>query len=171
MPYKGAIIGIEPKVDPSTRLVLIRAEISNPDGRLSPGQFVQVRVELPREDGVIAVPQTAVVSSLYGDFVYAVRPADAEPAAADADTTAGSEAKPESADAAASAQPVPNLVARQVFVKLGRRADGRVEIVEGLRAGDEIVTAGQNRLSNGAPVVIDNTVQPVLTGAAETPAR
>jgi membrane fusion protein (multidrug efflux system) len=171
MPYKGAIIGIEPKVDPSTRLVLIRAEISYPDGRLSPGQFVQVRVELPREDGVIAVPQTAVVSSLYGDFVYAVRPADAEPAAADADTTAGSEAKPESADAAASAQPVPNLVARQVFVKLGRRADGRVEIVEGLRAGDEIVTAGQNRLSNGAPVVIDNTVQPVLTGAAETPAR
>ena len=179
MPYEGAIIGIEPKVDPSTRLVLIRAEISNPDGRLSPGQFVQVRVELPKEDGVIAVPQTAVVTSLYGDFVYAVRPADAkpaataaEPAATDAEPASASEAKPaETADGASAGEQAPNLVARQVFVKLGRRADGRVEIVEGLGEGDVIVTAGQNRLSNGAPVVIDNTVQPVLTGAAETPAR
>lgn len=147
MPFTGRITGIEPKVDPSTRLVLIRAEISNPDGKLAPGQFVQVRVVLPEEEGVIAVPQTAVVVSLYGDYVYAVRPAEAE---------AGG-----SGD---------GLVARQVFVKTGRRADGRIEIVEGLSPGDVIVTAGQNRLSNGAPVVVDNTVQPQLT-AEQAPAQ
>ncbi len=71
----GKIIGIEPKIDPVTRLVLIRAQIENPDGKLSPGQFVQASVTLPEEDNVIAVPQTAVVTSLYGDYVYAVRPA------------------------------------------------------------------------------------------------
>ncbi len=167
MPFRGAIVGIEPKVDPSTRLVLIRAEISNPDGKLAPGQFVQVRVELPEEDNVIAVPQTAVVSSLYGDFVYAVRPAEAKSAAAPA--TEG-EAKP-AATTAAPAQAAPGLVAQQIFVKLGRRSDGRVEILEGLKDGDEIVTAGQNRLSNGGPVVVDNTVQPQPSGDAQADAK
>ncbi|MFH1795780.1 MAG: efflux RND transporter periplasmic adaptor subunit [Pseudomonadota bacterium] len=156
MPFAGSITGIEPKVDPSTRLVLIRAEISNPDAKLAPGQFVQVRVDLPEEDNVIAVPQTAVVTSLYGDFVYAVRPAAAKPAAS---TTAGDETKPATGTPAAT-EAVPGLVAQQIFVKLGRRSGGRVEILDGLKQGDEIVTAGQNRLSNGGSVVIDNTVQP-----------
>jgi membrane fusion protein (multidrug efflux system) len=160
LPFTGKIVGIEPKVDPATRLVLIRAEISNPEGKLSPGQFVQVRVELPREEGVMAVPQTAVVASLYGDFVYVVRPADPAPAKAAeaAPDAARPAAEPAAAPAAAQA---PGLVARQVFVKLGRRTGGLVEITEGLKAGDEVVTAGQNRLSNGGPVVVDNTVQPV----------
>jgi membrane fusion protein, multidrug efflux system len=45
-------------------------------------------------------------------------------------------------------------------VKTGRRAGGIIEIVEGLEAGQQVVTAGQNKLSNGARVVIDNTVDP-----------
>ena len=170
MPFRGAIVGIEPKVDPSTRLVLIRAEIANPEGKLAPGQFVQVRVELSEEDNVIAVPQTAVVTSLYGDFVYAVRPSDANPAAAPAAPAVEGEAKP-AATTAAPAQAAPGLVARQIFVKLGRRSDGRVEILEGLKDGDEIVTAGQNRLSNGGPVVVDNTVQPQPSGDAQADAK
>ncbi|MCO5161639.1 MAG: efflux RND transporter periplasmic adaptor subunit [Mesorhizobium sp.] len=154
MPFSGKIVGIEPKVDPATRLVLIRAEISNPDGKLSPGQFVQVRVVLPEESDVLAVPQTAVVASLYGDFVYVVSPAEAE-----ADAPAGAETK--------TAETKPSLVARQAFVTLGRRSDGRVEIVKGLNPGDEVVTAGQNRLSNGGPVVVDNAVQPQPDTAKE----
>jgi len=164
MPFNGTIKGIEPKVDPSSRLVAVRAEITNPDGKLSPGQFVQARVELPQEDGVLAVPDTALVTSLYGDFVFIVRPAKApEPApAADA-------AKPaEPAPAAEGTQPAaateapkgPALAVSQVFVKAGRRSGGLVEITSGISAGDEIVTAGQNRLSNNTPVAVDNTVTP-----------
>jgi len=163
MPFSGKIVGIEPKVDPATRLVLIRAEISNPEGKLSPGQFVQVRVELPREEGVVAVPQTAVIASLYGDFVYVVRPADAAPAQP-------APAAP-AADAAKPAAQAPSLVARQVFVKLGRRTGGLIEITDGLKEGDEVVTAGQNRLSNGGPVVVDNTVQPVPAAGGQAAAQ
>ncbi|MDP3895037.1 MAG: efflux RND transporter periplasmic adaptor subunit [Mesorhizobium sp.] len=148
MAYRGTITGIEPKVDPSSRLVSVRAEVTNPQNQLSPGQFLQVRVELPKEDGVLSIPQTAVVSSLYGDFVYAVRPAEKKPAEATATAdTVAADAKP-------------SLAAAQVFVKTGRRIDGRVEIVEGIAAGDEIVTAGQNRLSNGTPVTVNNDVTP-----------
>lgn len=171
LPFSGKIVGIEPKVDPATRLVLIRAEISNPDGKLSPGQFVQVRVELPREEGVVAVPQTAVVASLYGDFVYVVRPAEAAPAQPAAPATDAAKPAADTAATPPTAAPAPGLAARQVFVKLGRRTGGLVEVTEGLKAGDEVVTAGQNRLSNGGPVVVDNTVQPVPAAGGQAASK
>lgn len=130
----GEIIGIDPKVDPATRLVSVRVAVNNPDGTLTPGQFVRVQVVLPTEENVIVVPQTALISSLYGDYVYAVRPRE---------TADGDDAEP-------------TLEVRQVFVTPGRFAKGYVEITSGLEAGESVVDAGQNRLSNGAPVFVQN---------------
>jgi membrane fusion protein (multidrug efflux system) len=144
--FEGKVIGIDPKVDPSTRLVSVRAEISNPNGALTPGQFAQVRVELPAEDNIIALPETALTTSLYGDFIYAVVPADKDGKATTGKVDAGDKNQ--------------NLVAHQVFVKIGRSSEGRVEIKEGVKPGDVIVNAGQNRLTNGAAVTIDNSVEP-----------
>ncbi|WP_274628257.1 efflux RND transporter periplasmic adaptor subunit [Arvimicrobium flavum] len=161
MPFKGSIKGIEPKVDPSSRLVAIRAEISNPEGKLSPGQFVQVRVELPEENDVLAVPETAVVTSLYGDFIFVVKSAAAkQQPAADAAT-----AQQNPSESAAAKTEEPALTVSQVFVKIGRRSNGKIEITEGVSPGDEVVTAGQNRLSNNSPVVINNSVTPTNSGA------
>ncbi|RUW34919.1 MAG: efflux RND transporter periplasmic adaptor subunit [Mesorhizobium sp.] len=193
MPFAGSIRGIDPKIDPASRLVSIRGEVANPEGKLTPGQFVQIRVELPEENNVISVPQTAVTSSLYGDFVFVVVPAKsaeggaAAPAKPDDQKTGGIEkpasdaTKPQadaskpasdtakSADNAAKpadnaqkpeAGQQPALVLSQVFIKLGRRNNGMVEIVEGLKAGDQVVTAGQNRLFNGMSVAVDNTIDP-----------
>lgn len=156
--FKGSIKGIEPKVDPSSRLVSVRAEIVNPDGKLSPGQFVQVRVELPTEDGVIAIPDTALVSSLYGDFVFVVKPA--QPAQTQPATPPAQGAAAAAEGDAAPAEAAPALAVSQVFVKTGRRSEGAIEIVQGIAAGDEVVTAGQNRLSNNTPVRVDNTLTP-----------
>ncbi|CCV05016.1 RND efflux membrane fusion protein [Mesorhizobium metallidurans STM 2683] len=185
MPFAGAIRGIDPKIDPASRLVTIRAEVANPEGKLTPGQFVQVRVELPEENNVLALPQTALTSSLYGDFVFVVRPAKTEatpapaaqpgemPTAPTADKPAAEVAKPaadgaaKSADntAADPAKPAaegqkPELVLTQVFVKPGRRNAGLIEILQGIAPGDEVVTAGQNRLFNGMSVAVDNTIDP-----------
>lgn len=162
MPFAGAVRGIDPKIDSSSRLVNVRAEVANPDGKLTPGQFVQVRVELPEEQNVLTLPQTALTSSLYGDYIFVVRPkgpAGAAPAAkpeekpADATKQAADPAKP-------AAEQKPELVLSQVFVKPGRRNAGIVEILDGLSAGDEVVTAGQNRLFNGMSVNVDNTIDP-----------
>jgi membrane fusion protein, multidrug efflux system len=179
LPFTGTIRGIDPKIDPASRLVTVRAEVANPETKLTPGQFVQVRVELPEENNVLTVPQTALTSSLYGDFVFVVRPAKpaaangAAPAAAAepeekpaADPAAEAPAaKPEEQTAAAPAEPTaeeqkPQLVLAQVFVKPGRRNAGLVEILEGIAPGDEVVTAGQNRLSAGMSVAVDNTIDP-----------
>jgi membrane fusion protein, multidrug efflux system len=133
--FDGAILGIDPRVDPSTRMVRVRGG-TDAGGALTPGQFVRIAIDLPEEEGIVALPQTAVVTSLYGDYVYAVRPSEDDPE---------------------------QLVARQVFVGLGRRSGGSVEILSGVSAGDTIVSAGQNRLSSGVPVVIDNSVPPPAT--------
>ncbi|MDF2140749.1 efflux RND transporter periplasmic adaptor subunit [Paenirhodobacter sp. CAU 1674] len=132
----GEVTGIEPKIDANSRLVTIRASVPNAEDRLTPGQFLRVRVSLPEEEGIIALPQTVVSSNLYGDSVFVVR-----------------EETPEGGE--------PTLIAKQVFVKLGRRSDTLVEITEGLKAGDKVVNAGQNRLSSGATVTIDNSLAPV----------
>lgn len=146
----GRIIAIEPRVDANSRMILVRAEVENSSGGLYPGQFLRVRIALPKEEGVIAVPQSSVSSTLYGDSIYVVRSGDAEG----------------------------ELKVEQVFVTVGRRSGGRIEVVSGLEAGDQIVTSGQNRLTPGAKVKIDNSV--VLdavaddaapeTGAPEAPA-
>ncbi len=154
LPFTGTIRGIDPKIDPASRLVTVRAELANPEGKLTPGQFVQVRVELPKENNVMALPQTALTTSLYGDYVFVVRPAQAaEKPAADA-------AKPADDASKADEEQKPHLVLSQVFVKPGRRYAGLVEILEGILAGDEVVTAGQNRLSNGMSVAVDNSIDP-----------
>lgn len=156
--FKGKITGIDPKIDPASRLVSIRAAIENPDNVLVPGQFARVRVQLPAEDGIIILPQTAVVTSLYGDYVYVVRPMEQKKAEEEKDK------KEEQGDAAAKAgqpqTPAATQQASQVFVQLGRRNGAEIEIKSGLKVGDQVITAGQNRLSNGTPVAIDNTVDP-----------
>jgi membrane fusion protein (multidrug efflux system) len=146
--FKGVITGIDPKVDPQTRLVAVQAELDNADGRVLPGQFLRVRIEMPAQQGVIALPQTAVISSLYGDYVYVVEAPQGD----------------SEADAKAAAKKIPSgqlpSVVRQVYVTVGERDNGMVAIENGLKAGQKVVTAGQNKLQNDSLVLIDNTIDP-----------
>lgn len=149
--FAGALTGIDPRVDPATRLVALRGSVANAGAKLTPGQFVRIKVELPTEDGVIALPQTTVSASLYGDYVYVVRPKEDAPAPAEGEALAEA----------------PALEVRQVFVQTGRRSGGLVEVVTGVAAGDQVVTAGQNRLSNGQPAVVDNSVNPAAKATGD----
>lgn len=57
--------------------------------------------------------------------------------------------------------------AQRVPVKTGARRGTRVEIIEGVRAGDVVVTAGQPKLRDGAAVqVVDSGEAPVAPAAA-----
>jgi membrane fusion protein (multidrug efflux system) len=158
--FTGHITGIEPTVDPTSRLVSVRAEIDNSEGELRPGQFARVEVVLPEEEGIMAVPQTALISSLYGDYVYVVSRQPAEEPGKEGEEEPLTSSVASEARAQEAAKEEPPLIARQVFVKPGRRSGGIVEIVEGLEAGQHVVTAGQNKLSNGARVIIDNSADP-----------
>ena len=133
LPFKGRVIGKDPRVDPATRLVSVQALIEdNKDGSVLPGQFLHVEVILPEQPNVMTVPQTAVITSLYGDYVYTV----------EQEERAGQQVQ----------------VVKQVFVKTGRRRGGAIEILSGIQSGQQVVASGQNKLQAGATVKIDNTI-------------
>lgn len=180
--FTGEITGIDPKVDAASRMLRLRGELESGGGALTPGQFVRVAVALPQEAGLLALPQTAVMSSLYGDFAYVVRerapkaPAP-PPDPADMDLLDRLVAKMMAANApapeegAAEAAPEPVLEVAQVFLQTGRRSGGLVEIIGGaLAPGDLVVSSGQNRLSAGQQVRIDNSVTPDGRGEASAAA-
>src|SRR5690606_41225492 len=56
--------------------------------------------------------------------------------------------------------------AHRAEVTLGERRDGKVELLTGVAAGEPVVVAGFQRLTDGAPVEI---VKPAAAGAPGTP--
>jgi membrane fusion protein (multidrug efflux system) len=134
LPYSGTITAIEPHVDPQTRLINLRATIDDAQGRVMPGQFVRIRIDLPRESNIVALPATAVVPSLYGDYVYLIESGE----------KTKSDAMPHSG------------TAKQVMVEVGRRTKDLVEIKSGVSTGQYVVKGGQNKLHSGADIVVSD---------------
>lgn len=138
--FEGRVVAINPKVETTTRNVQVRAEMVNPGERLLPGMFADLQVLLPNEDPRIVVPETAITYTLYGNSVLVV--------------TEGQPPESEDADDATAAPDTPYLVVKRRFVRTGERREGRIVILEGLQAGEQVVVAGQLKLDNGAHVAI-----------------
>ncbi len=134
--FAGEITAINSKVDESTRNIALEATLSNQEHLLRGGMFVNVEVVLPKVDGVIVVPASAIVYGPIGESVFVI---EKVPAA---------DGKPES------------LRAVQKFVKTGASRGDQVAVEKGLHGGEEIVSAGAFKLTSGAPVVINNSVLP-----------
>ena len=147
--FKGEITAFDSRLDETTRTVRVQATLGNGDGRLQGGMFASVAVMLPQKENVVTVPQTAITYNPYGNVVYVIEAA-----------------KDEAAAPGAAGQPV--LTVRQQFVRVGETRGDQVAIVDGLKAGDEIVTAGQLKLRNGVRVRVDNTV-PVANSPKPNP--
>lgn len=70
--FTGKVYAYDSVVDPDTRTLAVRASVPNPDEKLLPGSFVEVALLLGSPENLIAVPQTALMSSLSGTYVYKV---------------------------------------------------------------------------------------------------
>jgi membrane fusion protein (multidrug efflux system) len=68
--FIGDVYAVEPRVDPNTRTLAMRARCPNPQGVLLPGQFARVDIVLQQKDSVIMVPTQAVVPELGGNKVF-----------------------------------------------------------------------------------------------------
>jgi membrane fusion protein (multidrug efflux system) len=134
--FNGKISAMNASVTADSRTLTFQGKVANDSHQLLPGMFVTTQITLPTKSNVLIVPQTSVVSSLYGDSVYVVK-----------------------ADAAKDGKPA-GVHVEQVFVTIGQREGINVEIVKGLNPGDEVVTSGQLKLHNHAPITINNSIQP-----------
>jgi membrane fusion protein (multidrug efflux system) len=133
--WEGEIAVINPEVDVATRNVRIRATLQNPDGRLTPGMFVNVEVLSNDKQSVTLIPATSVIYAPYGDSVFVVE-----------------EKKDPSGKTRATAA--------QRFVRLGERRGDFVAVASGLSPGETVVSSGAFKLRNGMPVAVNNAVAP-----------
>ena len=103
--------------------------------------FANVRVQLPQRDGVITIPDTAISYAPYGDSVFVIEPKDAG-----------------------------HTVSRRQ-IETGSTRKGRVSVRSGLAQGEQVVSAGHNKLRNGQAVVIDSKSAPAARDAKCEAAR
>jgi membrane fusion protein (multidrug efflux system) len=132
--FVGKINAIDPRVDSSTRNFQAEATVPNADRRLLPGMFARVAVIAGDVKQYLTLPQTSITYNPYGATVFL---AQKKPGGSDKD-----------------------LIAQQSFVALGPTRGDQVAVLKGIKEGDLVVTSGQLKLTNGAPLVVDNSVKP-----------
>ena len=128
--FAGKVTAVSSGLEEGTRSVRVQATLPNPDGRLRPGMFAEVDTLQAESQDVITVPRTAISFNTYGNFVYVI--------------TKGEDGK---------------LSAKRRQVETGAVREGRVVVTSGLQAGEQVVRSGTNKLRDGQPVAIDNSVQ------------
>jgi membrane fusion protein (multidrug efflux system) len=134
--FVGKISAINSLVDTATRNVLVRATMQNPNNLLLPGMFATVDIDTSTPQHYVTLPQTAIAYNSYGNIIYLV-------------DDKGKDEKGE-----------PKLVARQTFVTTGATRGDQVSVLTGVKDGDVVVTAGQVKLRNGSPILVNNTIKP-----------
>jgi multidrug efflux system membrane fusion protein len=72
-PPLGELTFVDNTVDPSTGTIQLKATFPNDDGRLWPGQFVQLGLQLDELINVVVVPSQAVQAGQNGSFVFVVQ--------------------------------------------------------------------------------------------------
>jgi membrane fusion protein (multidrug efflux system) len=143
--FEARVSAIDPQIDAAGRSLRVRAELVNRERLLRPGMFVRVTLDFATRDGVLLVPEAALVPFGSEQFVFRL--------------------------AADAADPQAPPKAERVPVAIGVRRDGLVEIRSGVAAGDRVVVAGQLKLRPGAAVKpltgeADGAAGPAAGGAA-----
>jgi membrane fusion protein, multidrug efflux system len=134
--FTGRVTAVDSVINEATRNIQVQATLPNSQGKLRPGMFVQVDVGVGASRQVVTLPASAINYAPYGDSVFVV--SDLQ--------------DPQSKKTYRGV--------RQQFVKVeGSRGD-QVAVISGLNAGDEVVSSGVFKLRNGAPVQVNNKVQP-----------
>ena len=104
--------------------------------------FVTVSVILPKRDDLTTIPSTALVHASYGDSVFVVE-----------------DRKDDAGRTVTGGDGQPGKLARQQFVRVGESRGDFVAILDGVKPGQEVVSAGAFKLRNRSGVVVRNDVR------------
>ena len=77
--YTGKVYAIEPKIDPQTRTLKLRAVYSNAARSILPGSFADVELILHEIQGALMVPTYSIIPELKGQKVFLYRNGKAFP--------------------------------------------------------------------------------------------
>ncbi len=68
--FAGTLDLLSAVMDQRTRTVKARVTVANPDGKLKPGMFARVRLAVPGDEEVLAIPRAAVMQDQGRSFVF-----------------------------------------------------------------------------------------------------
>lgn len=123
--YQARVEALDAQLDASGRSILVRARVANPAAELRGGMFARARIVFGVKDKAVMVPEEALVPM--GDQQFIVKVI-------------------QGADGAPRAQ--------RLKARTGTRMAGKVEVLEGVSAGETVVTAGHARLMRGEGQVL-----------------
>jgi multidrug efflux system membrane fusion protein len=69
----GTLVSTDNQIDVTTGTVRLKAQFANPEGKLFPNQFVNVRMVIDVRKGVVVVPSAAIQRGNQGTIVYVVK--------------------------------------------------------------------------------------------------
>jgi membrane fusion protein (multidrug efflux system) len=121
--FQAVVQAIDPLIDANGRSLGVRACIDNRRMQLRPGMFARVSTVFGARESAKVVPEEAIVPQGARQFVIKL--------------VDGPEGQ----------------VTQRVEVKLGLRSPGKVEVLEGLQAGETVVVAGQQRVQKDGTAV------------------
>ena len=121
-PHSARVEAIDSQLDASGRSVLVRARLANAGGTLRSGLFARTRIVFSTREQAVTVPEEALVPM--GDRQFLIKVVDG---------------------------PDGSKIGQRMAARIGVRRAGRVEVLEGLQAGDLVAVAGQARLMRGEP--------------------
>ena len=136
--FAGRIDALDSVIDADGRSLLVRARLDNPGGVLKSGLFARTRIVFAQRDNALVVPEEALVPLGGKQYLYKV--------------VDGPDGR----------------MSRRVEARIGLRLAGKVEILEGLAAGDLVVTAGQARLARAdvLPLKVVDIARPAAAAAS-----
>jgi RND family efflux transporter MFP subunit len=130
--FQGSISEVSPTVDPASRTMEIKVNVSNAGSKLKAGMFAKVKVVTERKNNIVKIPSSAVINRFGEQYVFIIDKTDPE-----------------------------NPVVNKRPVVTGIIIDGIAEIQNGLSANDEIVVRGQTLLNEGVRVNIVEQLAPL----------
>lgn len=128
--FNARVQAVDPLLDANGRSVSVRATLPpspSPKGELRPGMFARVTTIFSVNDAALVVPEEAIVPQAGKQFVFRLE-----------DEGEGDAKK---------------RVSRRVEVQLGVRRGPQVQVMSGLKVGDTVVVAGQQRLQKDGTAV------------------
>lgn len=126
--YQARVLAVDPLLDANGRSIAVRAEMpASPGQELRPGMFARVLIVFSVNQNALVVPEEALVPQGGRQYVYVI------------DEQGQGDAR--------------KRTSRRVEVELGVRRGADVQITQGLKPGDTVVVAGQQRLQRDGTVV------------------
>lgn len=122
--YIASVYAVDPKIDPETKTIVLRALYSNKKEEINPGRFASITLQMSKINNAISIPSEALIPEMEGEKVFIIK----------------------------------GQKAQSIKVTTGLRTESKIQITNGLKFGDTLITTGIMQLRQNLPVVLDTVI-------------